>query len=113
MMNQSVSPESTGRVIPFRSRAQLMGVVRRSTRQQQRSAGPAPISDLAEFESDRDVEDYRHRMIVNALALVFTVVLIVAGLWLADAIARLQKNEDCVLTGRVGCAPIDVPVNPR
>jgi hypothetical protein len=29
-------------------------------------------------------------------------------LWLAISIADLRKNQDCALTGRRGCMPIEV-----
>ena len=36
-------------------------------------------------------EDFRHRMLANAAALVFTVVLIVVGFWLATSIADMRR----------------------
>ena len=36
-------------------------------------------------------------------------VLIVAGLWLVDKIAEFRKAQDCYLSGRRNCAPIEVP----
>jgi hypothetical protein len=47
-------------------------------------------------------------MIVNIVAFVFVVALIGAGLWLADTMARMQKDQDCVLSGRRGCSPVEV-----
>ena len=46
-------------------------------------------------------------MIVNALAFIFVAVLIGAGLWLADTMASMRKNQDCVLSGRPGCTPVE------
>jgi hypothetical protein len=34
---------------------------------------------------------------------------VVAGVWLANAIVDMRKNQDCVLTGRRGCTPVEVP----
>jgi hypothetical protein len=48
-------------------------------------------------------------MTMNALAFLVTIVLIVTGVWLADKIAELRKVQDCYLTGRHNCAPIEVP----
>ena len=48
------------------------------------------------------------RMVVNLAALVFTIALTIAGVWLAMQIAELRKNEDCILSGRHNCNPIDV-----
>ena len=73
------------------------------------SAGPTPVEDLAKYERNETADDYRHRMIVNAAAFVFVIALIGAGIWLADTMAQMRKNQDCVLSGRRGCTPIEVP----
>ena len=69
---------------------------------------PSPVSDLAKFEQDHEDDDYRHRMIVNAAAFLFVLVLIGAGLWIAETMADIRKNEDCVLSGRHNCAPVQM-----
>ena len=69
--------------------------------------GPPPVEDLAKYERDDGVDDYRHRMIVNVLAFAFIVALIGAGIWLADTMAQMRKNQDCVLSGRRGCIPVE------
>ena len=43
---------------------------------------------LDAYESPESEEDYRHRMIVNAIALVFVSLLSAAGFWLVNAIAH-------------------------
>jgi hypothetical protein len=63
--------------------------------------------DLAKFEHRDDADDYRHRMIVNIIAFVFVVGLIGGGLWLADTMAQMRKDQDCVLSGRRGCTPVE------
>lgn len=71
-----------------------------------------PVQDLARFERGTadlgDPGEYRHRMIVNAAAFLFVIVLIIAGWWIADTMARMRKDQDCVLSGRRGCSPVDV-----
>jgi hypothetical protein len=47
-------------------------------------------------------------MVVNALAFLFVAVLVCAGIWLADTMARMRKDQDCFLSGRRDCAPIEV-----
>jgi hypothetical protein len=69
---------------------------------------PPVVDDLAKFEQGADTDDYRHRMIVNAAAFLFVIALIGAGLWLADTMAQMRKNQDCVLSGRRGCTPVEV-----
>jgi hypothetical protein len=44
----------------------------------------SPVPDLAEYECPERDDEYRHRMIVNAVALVFISLLIFAGVWLAN-----------------------------
>ena len=46
-------------------------------------------------------------MLVNLAALLATIVLALAGAWLAVQMADLRKKQDCVLSGRRNCAPID------
>jgi hypothetical protein len=72
------------------------------------AASPAPVEDLAKYERSEGADDYRHRMIVNVAAFLFVVGLIGAGIWLADTMARMRKDQDCVLSGRRGCTPVEV-----
>jgi hypothetical protein len=67
----------------------------------------APIASLAKYEGGNREDNYRHRMLVNIAALAFTVLLALAGGWLAIQIAEMRRNQDCVLSGRRNCAPID------
>lgn len=70
---------------------------------------PNPFETLGKYEGGREEpSDYRHRMLVNAAAFIFVVALIGAGLWLADTMAAMRKNQDCVLSGRRGCTPVEV-----
>jgi hypothetical protein len=68
----------------------------------------APVEDLARYERSEGADDYRHRMMVNVAAFVFVIGLIGAGIWLADTMARMRKDQDCVLSGRRGCTPVEV-----
>jgi hypothetical protein len=68
-----------------------------------------PIEDLTKYERSEEVDDYRHRMITNAIAFAFVILLVIAGIWIANKMAEIRKNQDCVLTGRRGCTPVDVP----
>jgi hypothetical protein len=68
----------------------------------------APVEDLAKYERGEGSDDYRHRMIVNVSVFVFVIGLIAAGIWLADTMAAMRKNQDCVLSGRRGCTPVEV-----
>jgi hypothetical protein len=67
-----------------------------------------PVKDLSQYERRHEADDYRHRMLVNIAAFVFVIALIGAGLWLANSLAQLRKNQDCAMSGRRNCAPIEV-----
>jgi len=101
-----------GRVLPFRGRpGQLLfpGSALRSAQ-----SGTDLPDDLAEFEKDRDeIINYRQRMLMNVIALAIVTFLVGAGVWIADTIAELQKDQDCVLQGRSNCAPIELPTTKR
>jgi hypothetical protein len=75
---------------------------------------PPPALDLKRYEQQPDEpDDYRHRMKMNALALLATVALIAMGIWIAEVMAHLRKNQDCMLTGRPGCTKVEVPAQAR
>ncbi|MGA9082832.1 MAG: hypothetical protein WB390_10275 [Pseudolabrys sp.] len=63
---------------------------------------------MAKYERTEGTDDYRHRMIVNVTAFIFVIGLIGAGIWLADTMATMRKNQDCVLSGRRGCTPVEM-----
>jgi hypothetical protein len=100
--NNSSSSDNEPRVVSFRrGRAGARTPV----------PAPPPVDDLAKYQQGTDTDDYRHRMIVNAAAFVFVIALMGAGLWLADTMARMRKNQDCVLSGRHGCTPVEFNQN--
>jgi hypothetical protein len=63
--------------------------------------------------TDDEEESGRERMVVNMVIVMFLAVLIGGGLWLANAMVGLRKNQDCVLSGRKNCADIAVPARER
>lgn len=90
--------ETDPKVIPFRPRT---------------SAHPphpaaAPPNHLAGYEQSREPDDYRHRMMMNVAAGIFTIALTGFGIWLATSIADLRKTTDCLLVGRRDCAVMPV-----
>ena len=69
------------------------------------------LDDFARFEQEQDGPiDYRHRMIMNLIALAILTSLLGFGVWIADTISDLQREQDCLMQGRSNCAPIDVPI---
>jgi len=97
---------SSDKVVQFRTRRPVHAP-RPSARPQAMQAArertdadaPAPAAD-----------EFRHRMIVNVIAFGFVAMLVVAALWLADALATMRKDQDCVLSGRRGCSPVETPL---
>jgi len=71
------------------------------------------LDDLARYEQDAEDEpiNYRHRMLMNVMAVVVVTVLVGIGVWLADTIAEMERKQDCVLQGRQNCAPIEIPAS--
>ena len=69
-------------------------------------SNPLP-GDLSHYEHSDEPDDYRHRMLTNAAALLVVALLIGAGLWIVNTMAAMQKNQDCVLSGRRGCTPVE------
>jgi hypothetical protein len=72
---------------------------------------PPAVEDLDKYQRSETPDDYRHRMIVNALGFLFALALIGAGLWIANTMASMRKNQDCVLSGRRGCTPVEFDRN--
>ena len=107
MSEQSPPTQEDGRIIRFRPR----GASPSGWRWPVRRAGHAdnPVADLSKYERGKDEDDYRHRMTVNALALVATIVLIAIGVWLAVAIADMRKKQDCYLQGHRNCNQLMIP----
>jgi hypothetical protein len=106
---RSKTTDDDHRVIPFPARSAVPGSGHRgrsptpSPRQT-----PPPVEGLAKYEGGEGDDDYRHRMMVNLAALAVTIMLAIAGGWLAMQIADMRKQQDCFLSGRRNCAPIDV-----
>lgn len=67
----------------------------------------APAPDLSRYGRSREgLDDYRHRMITNAVAIAFTAGLTGIGIWLAVSLADLRNSQDCVLMGRRDCGHV-------
>ncbi len=101
----------SAQILPFRPRERLA---------EHRSAGPARepndiesvlLDDLAQYEQDRDDSgdiNYAHRMLMNAMALLIIALLVGIGVWIADTMGQLQRDQDCVMQGRKNCVAIEI-----
>ncbi len=81
-----------------------------------RARKPAPTKrdELAPYSGAPESDaDYRHRMLVNGAVLLIVLALIGAALWLADTMATMRRNQDCVLAGRPGCTRVDAEPSRR
>jgi hypothetical protein len=105
--------DGSGQILSFQMRRRLGMPAPRPAPIAPDGGGGEPVDDLAAFEEEDRHIDYRHRMIMNVIAVVIVSVLISAGVWIADTIAAMQKTQDCALQGRQNCAPIEVPVTKR
>jgi hypothetical protein len=45
------------------------------------------------------------------IGLMIAVVLVIAGYYLMTALRNQGKMEDCLMSGRSNCAPIDIPTH--
>jgi hypothetical protein len=108
---------------PNRGQAETFGqVLRFEPRRSQALANDAPVSDapgddldeFASFEQEQDEPiNYRQRMIMNLIALAIVTLLVILGVWIADTITDLERQQDCFMQGRSNCAPIELPIPAR
>ncbi len=94
--------QKSDRVVPFRPRTHPSG----------RNLRLSPVSDLRQYEAGRD-DDFRHRILMNLIAAGIVLVLVGCGLWLTDAMVKVRKDQDCVLSGRTNCGEIKIPADAR
>ncbi len=56
-----------------------------------------------------DYDDDRRRVRSNIAALVFAGLLVVVGLMLVRVLAEKSRLDDCLMSGRTNCLPIEAP----
>jgi hypothetical protein len=100
----SLQPE--GRVLQFRPRPGP-GPVRRPLAGQPQPARPRWPEPWEDYYGDES-EEHPRRNVQNIVGVGFTLLLIATGLWLAHVLVEMRTIEDCVLSGRTNCAPIEV-----
>jgi hypothetical protein len=101
--SESGRTDQFGQVLPFRRRPSL-------TLAQPHQPANAADDAFARYEQEQEEPlDDRQRMLMNAIAAAIVIVLISAGVWIADTISVTVKAQDCALQGRSNCAPIETP----
>ena len=101
MPNAPKRDDERGRILPFQRHGQA--------RPRLPQVPVAPVEDVGKYARAEEPDNYRQRMINNGLAFAFCLVLVVIGVWLANTIAEMRRNQDCVLSGRRNCAQVNVP----
>jgi hypothetical protein len=100
-------PDDVGRVVQFPQR-------RMAKPPASGSPDNEPADAFARYEAaPDDAADYRQRMLMNVIAAAIVASLIGAGIWIAGAIAEMDKDQDCAMQGRANCAPIEAPAANR
>ncbi|MBR1221420.1 hypothetical protein JQ557_25700 [Bradyrhizobium sp. U87765 SZCCT0131] len=116
---QPVVTDDDHRVIPFRPRTLARppghprAVLQDNRATDHRATNNGGVARLHVVKSIPDADsstaspdDYRHRMLINLAALMFTLLLTGAGVWLATTIADMRRTQDCVLVGRRDCGKL-------
>ena len=111
MPDQSMPSKDSGQVVRFRQRDASRSGWRWPV--PRRRPNETPVADLSEYENSKGEDDYRHRMTMNALALVATTILVTVGIWLAVSIADMVKKQDCYLQGGRNCNQLAIPQTDR
>jgi hypothetical protein len=93
-------------VLSFRRRAAVSSAPRTSV---PLSPTRPPVDDVGKYERVGDGDDYRHRMLTNALGLAICTLLVLTGVWIANKMADIRRDQDCVLAGRRNCAQLQIP----
>ena len=113
MKNQRIIVEDDEhRVLQFRPRNAPAGTADSARPQPGAPTPPTPIrrKPIENLQSPAESQEaFRHRMLANGAALLFTVALLAFGFWLATSIADMRRAQDCILSGRHNCAPVAAP----
>jgi len=103
--------EETGRIVMFRPRVPRArnDNLRRAPPEQRRP----PVDDVGKYARGSEDDNYAHRMVNNLLAFLVLSLIVFCGIWLANTMAQMRQDQDCVLSGRTNCSPIKMPVDQR
>ena len=74
------------------------------------STRPAVLPDMADNPNDHDDDGGGNRR-GALIGLAVTAVLVIAGYYLMTVLRDQGKMEDCLMSGRSNCAPLDIPTH--
>jgi len=83
-----ISSDADSRVIRFRSRTDALQRGHRGKAIDYSAPDYSPVPDLSKYECLTIEDDYRHRMVVNAIVLGFVSLLSFAGFWLVNGMGH-------------------------
>jgi hypothetical protein len=63
---------------------------------------------MSDNRNDDDGEGSRRGALIG---LAITALIVVAGYFLMNALRDESKREDCLMSGRSNCAPLDIPTH--
>ena len=104
MSSNAPDPDEKGRILRFQRRGSARPIPPRAAQQDD-----TPVEGLGKYASTGEPDNYRQRMINNGLGLAACIVLVIIGVWIANTMAEMRRNQDCVLSGRRDCTRIVVP----
>ena len=93
MQKPPPAAEPDDRVVPLRKTAASGGRVMVNPKPQGSGEGQPRIGDLDRYPQADEPDDYRHRMMTNVAGVVVVVLLIAIGIWIADTMASMRKNQ--------------------
>jgi hypothetical protein len=103
--SQDGQEQEKGRVVLFPPRFSLG---RQKTGRKPDGTTQHAVEGLQKYEAGDEPDDYPRRMVINAIAFAFIVMLTLAGIWLAEQMAILRANQNCLAAGRQTCPEADM-----
>jgi hypothetical protein len=101
--------DGSAQVLRFRQRPRVGHVAPPPAATKRDDLESEPFDDLAQYEEEDSNVDYRHRMLMNVIAAAVVVSLVVFGVWIADVITDMERDQDCLMQGRQNCGAIEIP----
>jgi hypothetical protein len=99
------APQGSGQILQFQLRRRLPVAPQPVP---MRGGHAETFDDLAQYEEEDAHINYRHRMLMNVIAVMIVSALLGVGVWIAGTITNMEKTQDCVMQGRQNCAPISM-----